>query len=96
MFLGFKINRPGATLIFASEGKANIDARIDALSVAKYDDRPLPIYVSTAPVSLLNPDSVADVIETAREVSIGVDREDNLPLCLLIFDTLAGHPRSPP
>jgi RecA-family ATPase len=24
MFLGFKIKRPGATLIFASEGKANI------------------------------------------------------------------------
>jgi len=90
VFLGFKVKRSGASLIFASEGKANIDARIDALSVAKYDDRPLPIYVSTAPVSLLDPDSVADVIETARQVSIGVEREDNLPLSLLVFDTLAG------
>jgi len=89
-YLGFRIKRNGATLIFANEGTTNLEARIDALSLAKFDDRPMPIYVCTAPVRLLDPASVEEVIATARDVSIAVENDRHMELVLIMFDTVSG------
>jgi hypothetical protein len=89
-FAGYSIKRPGATFAFVSEGSAGWQQRLDALSKRDHDNARLPIAYTGDPVCLLDPASVAIVIETVKAFADQMKRDLGLPLSLVLFDTLIG------
>ena len=89
-FLGFKVKRARAPLIFANEGAQNIDARVDGVSIYKYGNKPLPIYICKEPIRLLDPDGIDAVIATALDVSLDAANVLGVELTLVLFDTISG------
>jgi hypothetical protein len=87
-FAGHAIKRPGAVLIFASEGAGELPIRLDALSEAEHGGQVLPIFYCGAGVRLLDKNSVASVIATAKAVAEDAQRDYSLPLTIIIFDTV--------
>jgi hypothetical protein len=75
-------------LIFASEGAGELPIRLEALSEAEHGGQVLPVYYCEAPVRLLDKNSVASVIATARAVAEDAQRDYKLPLALILFDTI--------
>jgi AAA domain len=89
-FAGYNIKRPGATFAFVSEGANGWPQRLDALSKHDHDNARLPIFYTGAPICLLDPQSVAAVIETVKAAADEAKRDLDLPLSLVIFDTVIG------
>ena len=89
-FAGHTVKRQGAVLIFASEGVGELPIRLEALSKAEHGGCVLPIFYCDASVRLLNENSVADVIATAKSVAEDTQRDHKLPLALIQFDTVIG------
>jgi hypothetical protein len=89
-FAEYDIKRRGATLIFASEGAGELPIRLDAVSEAEHSGQVLPVYYCDAAVRLLDKNSVASVIATARAVAEEAQRDHSLPLALILFDTVIG------
>ena len=87
-FAGHAIKRQGAVLIFASEGASELPVRLEALSEAEHGSQVLPIFYSDASVRLLDKNSVASVITTAKAVADEAQRDYRLPLTIIIFDTV--------
>ena len=87
-FAGHAIKRPGAVLIFASEGAGELPIRLDALSEAEHGGQVLPIFYCGAGVRLLDKNSVASVIATAKAVAEDAQRDYGLPMTTIIFDTV--------
>jgi hypothetical protein len=87
-FAGHAIKRQGAVLIFASEGAGELPIRLEALSEAEHGGQVLPVYYCDAAVRLLDKNSVASVIATARSVAEDAQRDYKLPLVLILFDTI--------
>jgi hypothetical protein len=96
-FAGYAVKRPGATFAFVSEGAAGWPQRLDALAKNDHDNAVLPIFYTGAYVCLLDPASVAAVIETLKVAAEQARRDLDLPLSLVIFDTViaaAGYAKS--
>jgi AAA domain len=89
-FAGYSIKRPGATLAFVSEGASGWQQRLDAVSKHSYDSARLPIAYTGDPVCLLEPANVAAVIEAVKATGEEFKRDLDLPLSLVLFDTLIG------
>jgi hypothetical protein len=89
-FAGYGIKRPGATFAFVSEGASGWPQRLDALSKHDHDNARLPIFYTGAQVCLLDPISVAAVIETVKAAAEEAKRDLDLPLSLVLFDTVIG------
>jgi hypothetical protein len=89
-FAGHAIKRQGAALIFASEGAGELPIRLDAVSGAEHGGQVLPVYYCDAAVRLLDKNSVASVIATAKSVGEDAQRDHRLPLALILFDTIIG------
>jgi hypothetical protein len=89
-FAGYSIKRPGATFAFVSEGASGWPQRLDALSKHDHDNTRLPIFYTGAQVCLLDPVSVAAVIETVKAAAEEAKRDLDLPLSLVLFDTVIG------
>jgi hypothetical protein len=87
-FAGHAIKRQGAVLIFASEGAGELPIRLEALSEAEHGGQVLPIFYCGAGVRLLDKNSVASVIATAKAVTEDAQRDYGLPLVLIQFDTV--------
>ena len=87
-FAGHAIKRQGAVLIFASEGAGELPIRLDALSEAEHGSQVLPVYYCAAAVRLLDKNGVASVIATAKSVAEDAQRNYELPLTIIIFDTV--------
>ena len=87
-FAGHTVKRQGAVLIFASEGAGELPIRLEALSEAEHGGRVLPIFYCDASVRLLDQASVVSVIATAKAVSQEAQRDHELPLTIIIFDTV--------
>jgi AAA domain len=88
-FIGHHIKRQGAVVIFACEGAAGMQARLDAVSEQDHGGAALPIYYVDANLSLLDPISVTDVIVTADLIAQEADKMFRLPLSLIVIDTIA-------
>jgi hypothetical protein len=89
-FIGYNVKRPGAVLAFVSEGASGWPQRLDALSKHDHDNAKLPISFTSEPISLLDATSLAVVIETVKSTAEEIKRDRDLPLVLVIFDTLIG------
>jgi AAA domain len=89
-FAGYNIKRPGATFAFVSEGASGWQQRLDALAKRDHDNARLPIFYTGDPVSLLEPSSVAAVIETVKAAADVAKQDLDLPLSLVLFDTIIG------
>jgi AAA domain len=89
-FAGYTIKRPGAVFAFVSEGAGGWPQRLDALAKHSHDDARLPIYFTGDPVCLLDPNSVAIIIATLKLAGEVAKRDLNLPLSLVLFDTIIG------
>jgi AAA domain len=89
-FIGYRVKRPGAVLAFVSEGASGWPQRLDALSKHDHDNAKLPISFTSEPVSLLDATSLAAVVETVKSTAEEIKRDRDLPLVLVIFDTLIG------
>jgi hypothetical protein len=89
-FAGYDIKRQGAALIFASEGAGELPIRLEALSEAEHGGQVLPVYYCDAAVRLLDKNSVASVIATAKAADEESQQNDKLPLALILFDTIIG------
>jgi AAA domain-containing protein len=89
-FAGYSIKRPGATFAFVSEGANGWPQRLDALSKHDHDNARLPIFYTGAPVCLLDAKSVAAAIETVKAAAEEAKRDLDLPLTLVLFDTVIG------
>jgi len=82
-FYGRKVKR-GAVLLIIGEGRGGLARRKRAweiVSKTKLDDAPL--YISSGPMSLCDPESVNQVLEAIESMP------KEPPLALVIFDTLA-------
>lgn len=82
--------RQGAVLIFASEGAGDLPLRLEALSHGEHDGAKLPIYFVEHSIALLDELSLQDVIVTASAVHDTAMKDFELPLSLIVFDTLIG------
>jgi hypothetical protein len=89
-FAGYGIKRPGATFAFVSEGASGWPQRLDAMSKHDHNNARLPIFYTGAPVCLLDPKSVATIIETVKAAADEAKRDLDLPLSLVLFDTIIG------
>jgi AAA domain len=87
---GYPVKRPGAVIAFVSEGASGWPQRLDALSKHEYDNARLPIFYVGDPICLLDPKSVADVIDVVKEAAGEAKRDYDLPLSLVLFDTIIG------
>jgi hypothetical protein len=87
-FAGYAIKRQGAALIFAIEGAGELPMRLNALSEAEHGGQVLPVYYCDAAIRLLDKNSVASVIATAKSVAGDAQRDHKLPLALIVFDTI--------
>jgi hypothetical protein len=87
-FAGHNVKRQGAVLIFASEGASELPVRLEALSEAEHGGQVLPVYYCDAVVRLLDKNSVASVIATARSVAEEAQLDYKSPLVIIVFDTI--------
>jgi hypothetical protein len=94
-FAGLPIRRRGVALLFFLEGGSGIPDRLETLSRDKYAGADIPIYYTTEETNLLGDGGVERVIEIAHEAVARAEREWNLPLTFIGFDTLmlaSGYP----
>ena len=87
-FAGYAVKRPGAVLYLACEGAGELPVRLEALSTVEHGGSVLPIYYCDAGIRLLDPTSVASIIATAKQVNTDAQRDNKLPLALVIIDTV--------
>jgi len=95
-FAGMPIKCEGIALLFILEGADGIPARLETLSREKYDGAEIPIYYTTEQTKLLADGGVERVLEIAHEAIARAKREWNLPVVLIVFDTImmaSGYPR---
>ena len=83
-FFGKEVRKPGPVIFIIGEGKAGFKRRIQAWGIVHQIDTDLiPVFISTVPVELTNPESVTDLLEEIECVS-----EKHGEPKLIIFDTL--------
>jgi len=89
-YLGFDIRRPGGVLFFALEGASEIGVRLAGVLKHKGAEEldPAPFYWITGCPPLRHPKTAAVIIETAKVVEAEFRERFNLPLALIIIDTI--------
>ena len=91
-FLGHHIKRRGGVLLLAYEGAPSLPLRTRELVRDKYKSTPrVPFvwYDRTKLPYLLQPNALEKLIELARQAKNDLRQKDELPLVLIIIDTLA-------
>jgi hypothetical protein len=97
-FIEFAIARRGGTLFIAAEGASEIAIRLEAVLRTKYPDltRAPFAWVEECP-TLLGHGSVDALVAMARKVDARLRKEFDLPLALIVIDTVitaAGYRKS--
>ena len=90
-YLGFNIRRPGGVLFFAFEAPSEIAVRLQGALDHKGDKRferaPFAWHVSL-PVPLTHPRAAEMIVKMAEPIAARLKAEFNLPLSLIVIDTL--------
>jgi hypothetical protein len=76
--------------MFINEGVGEFAMRLEAVSEVEHGNRDLPIFNCADNIRLLDADSVADVIATAKSAAADAQELYQLPLALIVFDTVIG------
>jgi hypothetical protein len=98
LFIRFPVVRKGGVLFVAAEGASEMSARIEAAVKAKdptLDHAPFA-WLDTCP-ALINPDTAAVLAVWAKEIADTIMAKWQLPLVLIIIDTIvatAGYSKS--
>jgi hypothetical protein len=89
VFLGHGVRRNGGTVFFATEGAAGIKRRVRAVQSIKHKsvERSPFTWFKTCP-SLLTKEGIDELIATIKRVRAQLKRRFNLPLALVIIDTV--------
>ena len=89
MFIKFPVKRRGGVLFFAAEGGSEVEVRMNGVLGKKYPDLvSAPFAWSESVPRLLDPNALRIITMTAREVAERMQAEFNLPLALIVFDTI--------
>jgi hypothetical protein len=88
-FIDFPVVRKGGVLFIAPEGASELPARIEAAINAKCPDmeRAPFAWIETCP-ALIDPETSATLIATAKEAAAAMMAKWGLPLVLIIIDTI--------
>src|SRR5262245_2914494 len=86
----FKITRPGGVLMFALEGQSEVPIRIQGALEQKGSEyhKGAPFYWCEACPPLINPKTADPLIATAKAVAAEFKQRFNLPLTLILIDSL--------
>jgi len=90
-FLGFDIRRPGGVLFFALEGMSEISIRLQGVldhKGSKRLERAPFAWHTSLPLRLTDPRAADVIIRMAEPVVARLKDEFNLPLSLIIIDTI--------
>jgi AAA domain-containing protein/CHC2-type zinc finger protein len=87
-FAGLPIRQQGVTLFFALEGIEIVASSLEAISREKHDGKRIGIYYIDEPITLLDKKGVERAIAIAREAAARAERDDELPLTMIVFDTV--------
>jgi hypothetical protein len=87
-FAGHRVKRTGGVLVLASEGATQLGLRLTA--AAQGIDGPLPFAWTTDFARLLAKGAAQNIGRLITEAATDMRAKFNVPLALIIFDTLAG------
>lgn len=87
-FARLPIKRQGITLFFALEGIDIVQSTLEALSIEKYDGKRIRMYYTGEPIKLLDQKGVDRAIQIAKAAMLKADKEERLPLVMIVFDTV--------
>jgi hypothetical protein len=88
-FLNYPTRREGGVLFIAAEGSASVALRLKAVIEHKYDSSKMPFAWKTVSPRLMNAYAVDELAKVAAEVDTRMQAEFNVPLVLIVIDTIA-------
>ena len=90
-FAGKKVKRRGGTLLLAAEADGDTPIRLRAIATSRPTGKqdPLPFAWIDAVPKLSEPGAINKLLATAREAAVGMKEKFDLPLVLIVVDTMS-------